>query len=608
MHRLPITIVIPTYNDAHYLTKCLSSIRKQTLLPENVLIIDDGSDNDLAYTISCNEDDELLNIQYIKIKNSGPSGARNKGLKLVSTQYVLFMDVDDLLEKRALEVLFLKLEEKGKDYFGVCGRIKNKKGILTERTKFISEKQINFQDIGRKYALQGQISSYLLNTEYVKLAGGFNKSLSHYEDFHLILSLSKNKKLSSVDFFCLRKINRKDSQSNKNFTKSFLGALKFLSKSSEENLLEAVEIRLRKKEAYLSYAKSLFKSFKLIRTRIALEHAFLFSPAIRRKEVVGYYFLKLLKSIDNRKQKANHGQSISIIIPTFNDESFLYESIDSILSQSLLPNEIIVVDDGSYESYLDRVEKYVSARNSYVSIRTARINNSGPSRARNVGASIAQSRYLLFLDSDDMLDRDALINIRKALSLNANKSILHGGIKFTSNKLKVYLPKSYFTLNDRDLIGKNKILEGLSSFIFSKDRFLDLGGFDENLSHNEDFDLVLRYLKNNLDIATLYFEIPIIRKRKGSLSNVNAEKAFNGVNKFLDKAERNDLLSKDEIKTRRKESLLTLAKHNFYELDLKSFTRNVDKAFEIGNPEDLKQMLVNSYLKLIKISGFKFKN
>jgi len=608
MTKLPLSIVIPTYNDSNFLPKCLNSIRKQSYLPEKIIVVDDGSHDDAAMRICDKEKDDLLDIVYLKIKNSGPSRARNEGFNIVTSKYVLFMDVDDLLEKNALKIFADNLDKKGKEYFGVCGRIFNKRGFFFERTRYVIEEDIDFQKIGRKGSLQGQISSYLLLSDAVRQAGGFNENLRHYEDFHLILKLSKMMKLSTVDHFSLKKIDRKDSQSNKNYKKSFLGSLKFLSLAKDETLLDLSEIRSRKKETYLSYAKSLFKNLKLKETRISLEHAFLFASFNRRKEFIAFYFLKLLKRLNYRKQARSIKNTIGVIIPTHNDEVFLYEALDSILNQSLLPNELIVIDDGSNYNYLDNVKSFVSLRSRGLTLITKRIDNSGPSKARNIGASLSQSKYLLFLDSDDMLERDAILNIKRSININKLAPLLHGGIRFTSNIFRTYLPKIKYTPKDRDLIGKNKVLEGLSSFIFLREQFIEKGGFDESLSHNEDFDLVLRYLKDDIEIATLFFEIPIIRKRKGSLSNINALKSFNGVNKFLDKAKIYNLLSNGEIQTRRKESLLTLAKNDFYKFNIGSFTLNIDKAFKINAPKGFKENLVNSYLILVKIFGFWVKN
>jgi len=77
-----ISIIIPTYNDAVFLKKCLFSIVAQSVLPHEVIIVDDGSTNDLANQICRLEEFSVLSIKFYKIKNSGPSKARNYGFKI----------------------------------------------------------------------------------------------------------------------------------------------------------------------------------------------------------------------------------------------------------------------------------------------------------------------------------------------------------------------------------------------------------------------------------------------------------------------------------------------------------------------------------------------
>jgi glycosyltransferase involved in cell wall biosynthesis len=98
---------------------------------------------------------------------------------------------------------------------------------------------------------------------------------------------------------------------------------------------------------------------------------------------------------------------VSVVIPTYNSSSTLERALDSVYSQSLLPGEIIVVDDGSDDAERSRLIA-ASCPNS-ISLRFLRLNkNQGVSTARNVGISAAHCRYLAFLDSDDVWYRDKI--------------------------------------------------------------------------------------------------------------------------------------------------------------------------------------------------------
>ena len=96
---------------------------------------------------------------------------------------------------------------------------------------------------------------------------------------------------------------------------------------------------------------------------------------------------------------------ISVIIPIYNAESFLRESIGSVLSQSFSDWELILVDDGSSDGSNRICREYVASDSR---IRLLRKENGGLSSARNAGLDVVSGRYITFLDADDELYPDAL--------------------------------------------------------------------------------------------------------------------------------------------------------------------------------------------------------
>lgn len=98
---------------------------------------------------------------------------------------------------------------------------------------------------------------------------------------------------------------------------------------------------------------------------------------------------------------------VSVVLPAYNSSGTLGRALDSIYAQSLLPREIIVVDDGSddWEESRKIVESYPNS----ITVRFIRLDkNHGPSTARNVAISSAHGRYLAFLDADDIWLKDKL--------------------------------------------------------------------------------------------------------------------------------------------------------------------------------------------------------
>jgi glycosyltransferase involved in cell wall biosynthesis len=191
---------------------------------------------------------------------------------------------------------------------------------------------------------------------------------------------------------------------------------------------------------------------------------------------------------------------ISIIIPTFNDNKRLYRCIDSILNGKILPEEIIVINDGSYEKpvYKNKIVTIVSQK------------NKGPASARNHGARLAKSEYIYFIDSDCWTEIDTLERIKISLQTNPKIAGLAGPYKinYEENFMSLY---SNIDLYNRYKKVKNSRVQvhGTYNLVLNKTMFDSIGGFDENFPRpsGEDFDLVSRFTKK---FGSLIFKKQIV--------------------------------------------------------------------------------------------------
>lgn len=98
---------------------------------------------------------------------------------------------------------------------------------------------------------------------------------------------------------------------------------------------------------------------------------------------------------------------VSIIMPNYNGEKYIAESIESVLKQSYRNWELIIIDDGSIDSSLNIINNYLEKDNR---IKLIRQNNGGSAAARNNGIKNANGRYISLLDSDDIWLPDFLKN------------------------------------------------------------------------------------------------------------------------------------------------------------------------------------------------------
>ena len=96
---------------------------------------------------------------------------------------------------------------------------------------------------------------------------------------------------------------------------------------------------------------------------------------------------------------------VSVIIPVFNAEDYLKQSLDSIVNQTIDDIEIICIDDGSDDSSIDILNEY---SDTYSNIQIFQQEHKRAGAARNYGLSKAKGKYVFFMDADDVLELDAL--------------------------------------------------------------------------------------------------------------------------------------------------------------------------------------------------------
>ncbi|RZM27836.1 MAG: glycosyltransferase, partial [Pedobacter sp.] len=94
-----VSVVIPCYNHAHYLSEAIESVLKQDYPHVEVIVVDDGSDDDTAGICR-----KYPDVKYLNTKRAGLSAARNYGVKNCSGQYVIFLDADDSLITNAISI------------------------------------------------------------------------------------------------------------------------------------------------------------------------------------------------------------------------------------------------------------------------------------------------------------------------------------------------------------------------------------------------------------------------------------------------------------------------------------------------------------------------
>ena len=100
-----VSVIIPAYNAARFLPNAVASVRRQAYAPLEILIFDDGSQDDCARVAA-----ELGEpVRYVRQEQSGPAAARNRGLELAQGEFVGFLDADDEWPEQKLSIQMSRL-------------------------------------------------------------------------------------------------------------------------------------------------------------------------------------------------------------------------------------------------------------------------------------------------------------------------------------------------------------------------------------------------------------------------------------------------------------------------------------------------------------------
>ncbi|MDP1620904.1 MAG: glycosyltransferase [Bacteroidales bacterium] len=184
---------------------------------------------------------------------------------------------------------------------------------------------------------------------------------------------------------------------------------------------------------------------------------------------------------------------VSIIIPCYNAEKYIFESVNSAVNQTYGNIEIIVVDDGSNDNSLNEIKKFGDK------ITVISIRNGGQSAAENVGLKTAQGTYVKFFDSDDILHPEAIeTQVKQSELFDFNdKKIVFGyktDIDEKGNPLSLNVPNNFPETTGSVELTYLLITGLITGTPLHKKYLLDeVGGWDPLCPiMGNDFDLIIR--------------------------------------------------------------------------------------------------------------------
>ena len=265
-----IDIIIPIYNARKTLELTLMSIKLQTIIDKiNIYLIDDNSSEDYKDILNKYKD---MNIIYIKLdKNNGPAVARQKGIEMSSSKYIMFIDADDLLyDADSIKKLFNKIEE---DYDYVVGITIDEK----QNTQIMNESDLHGKIYKREFLLKNNIK--------------FNNTRVHEDNYfnNLVLLCEPKQKELLENIYIY--VDNKDSITNINKEKEFDNLEIYISNIKE--IIEEATTRNIEKDLIIKYLIMKLKYINRIYNKLSEKQQEIFKIWLKK------YDIKLEKYINN---------------------------------------------------------------------------------------------------------------------------------------------------------------------------------------------------------------------------------------------------------------------------------------------------------------------
>jgi glycosyltransferase involved in cell wall biosynthesis len=176
-----VSVIIPTYNRANYISECIESVLIQTFGDYEIIVVDDGSDDNTREVLET----YAKKINYFYQENSGPSCSRNKGILKAKGDFIAFLDSDDLWKPEKLEKSIPIIE--GYEGVGIVFTnvvFQDFEGNIARVTEYdcLAQDEIKNQMMERTLIVT---SSAIIRKSVVKDVGLFDESLTYGEDWDM---------------------------------------------------------------------------------------------------------------------------------------------------------------------------------------------------------------------------------------------------------------------------------------------------------------------------------------------------------------------------------------------------------------------------------------
>ena len=487
MKKPKISVIIPAYNTAKYIGKCLDSVIHQTYNNIEIIVVEDCSTDNTREILK-----KYKNIDNIKIiyneTNSGLSFSRNNGLSQATGEYIGYVDSDDYISLDYYEKLISAII-KEKAQMAICDikTVDETTNISRLSKCFDGEEfnKINAIATGLAASACNKLFKKDIIEKYPFAIGKVNEDIAVV--IPAIINSSKIAYAKDVFYYY---IQRNGSIQNSKFSEKrfdIIGGVELTLKRIKgcNNYLKirdaliyyqiiVILIYVIPKEKDIKYRKKILQIFNELTSKFNIRKNWYFWNFLElcgRKHRIYYKMLfksvcnshyniannliilydilsKILKhgpvipkkiNLDSVIQQANYQNSlseskikVSVVVPNYNYAEFIYQRLYSILSQNYKIYELIILDDCSKDNSIQVINNIIKKINKYINVKFI-INekNSGSAfKQWKKGFEIASGDYVWIAEADDFCEKNLINNLVKPCLHNKNIIISYSDTAF----------------------------------------------------------------------------------------------------------------------------------------------------------------------------------
>ena len=432
-----ISVVIPVYNVEEFLGECLDSIINQTFEDIEIICVNDGSaDRSLEILNEYASKDERITV--LDQENGGHAVATNRGIDLAKGKYLFLMDSDDILDLKALEHSYKVAEERDVDfvifqainyYMDKDEYVEAENYSMNALADHVGDSVFNWRDV-KDFVFSITVTpwSKLYNREFImKNNIRFPKGLVFDDNvfFFDVLFAAERITFLREHLFARRWYSSSSTTAGgltfldyipicdliwetfkkygvfEEFKKGLytkkVNTINFWYNGIKEELKQ--EFFKRTKENYLKLAED-EEFYNNFLNDLNSNQRKIFDSVMESN-----YYREFNYRLRLKKNKNRNKYKVSVVIPVFNAEDYLEESLNSIFNQTLDSIEVICVDDGSEDNSLEILNKLAKT---HKNMKVFHQENKGGGAARNYALGHVSGKYTYFMDADDELDLNAL--------------------------------------------------------------------------------------------------------------------------------------------------------------------------------------------------------